>query len=172
MECGAAMTESESELVAAARAAMRNAHAPYSRFAVGAAVRLTDGAIVTGSNLENASYGLSLCAETVAIAAANAQGRLADIEAIALAGGTIGEDGRISGREATTPCGRCRQVINEAEQMAGRYIPILCASAEAGPVERHSLAELLPHAFGPANLGVTAGGWTHMASDSIEAKDA
>ena len=50
-------------LIAAARGAMAHAHAPYSRFAVGAAVRLTDGSIVTGCNFENASYGLSLCAE-------------------------------------------------------------------------------------------------------------
>lgn len=166
------MTGMEQQLVAAARDAMKNAHAPYSRFAVGAAVRLIDGSIVTGSNFENASYGLSLCAETVALAAANAQGRLADVEAIAMAGGVIEADGRICGHEVITPCGRCRQVINEAEQMAGRYIPIYCTSAEEGPVEKHSLAELLPHAFGPANLGVTAGGWTHMASDAIEAKDA
>ncbi|MCF8707759.1 cytidine deaminase [Rhizorhapis sp. SPR117] len=164
------MTEQEIELVTAARTAMRNAHAPYSRFAVGAAVRLTDGAIITGSNFENASYGLSLCAETVAIATANAQGRLTDVEAIAMAGGTIGPDGVISGHEVIHPCGRCRQVINEAEQMAGRYIPVYCAAADQnGLVEKHSLAELLPHAFGPANLGSAAGGWTHMET---EAKDA
>src|SRR3546814_7040356 len=65
-------------LIDAARVAASHAHAPYSRFAVGAALRLTDGSIVTGANFENASYGLSLCAETVALACANAQGRLAD----------------------------------------------------------------------------------------------
>mgnify|MGYP003338569076 FL=1 len=73
---------SVTDLVAAARAAMRHAYAPYSKFAVGAAVRLIDGSVITGSNFENASYGLSLCAETVALAAVNAQGRLADVEAI------------------------------------------------------------------------------------------
>jgi cytidine deaminase len=142
-------------LVAAARAAMARAHAPYSRFAVGAAVRLTDGAIVTGANFENASYGLSLCAETVAIAAANAQGRLADIAAIAVAGGPIGADGRIGGAGVVTPCGRCRQIMNEAEQMAGRTIDIHCAAAEGDAVTTHSVADLLPFAFGPANLGLT-----------------
>src|SRR5690606_36001066 len=96
MECGSAMSdkqqplnEAEQALVAAARAAMMQAHAPYSKFAVGAAVRLTDGTIITGSNFENASYGLSLCAETVAIACANAQGRLRDIAAIAVMGGPM-----------------------------------------------------------------------------------
>ena len=77
------------QLIAAAREAMAHAHAPYSRFAVGAAVRLTDGSIVAGCNFENASYGLSLCAETVALASVNAQGRLADVEAIAVVGGAM-----------------------------------------------------------------------------------
>src|SRR3546814_5700104 len=86
MGCRTAMTCREDELLAAARNAMKNAYAPYSRFAVGAAVRLTDGSIVVGSNFENVSYGLSICAETVALASANAQGRLADVEALAVAG--------------------------------------------------------------------------------------
>ena len=142
--------DSIAELVAAARTAMRHAHAPYSRFAVGAAVRLTDGSIVTGANFENASYGLSLCAETVAIATASAQGRLADIAAIAVAGGPMDAPGA----EIITPCGRCRQVLNEAEQMAGRTLAILCAAAEGEAVRAFRLADLLPHAFGPANLGI------------------
>ncbi|HEX7782569.1 MAG TPA: cytidine deaminase [Sphingobium sp.] len=155
-------------LVTSARAAMHHAHAPYSRFAVGAAVRLTDGAIIQGSNFENASYGLSLCAETVAIAAANAQGRLADIEAIAVAGGAIEASGRIGGSAVIMPCGRCRQILNEAEQMAGRTLSILCAGAEGDAVQRHSVAGLLPHAFGPANLGITSG----FARAAVESRDA
>lgn len=155
-------------LVASARAAMHHAHAPYSRFAVGAAVRLTDGAIIQGSNFENASYGLSLCAETVAIAAANAQGRLADIEAIAVAGGAIAASGRIGGSAVITPCGRCRQILNEAEQMAGRTLSILCAGAEGDAIQQHSVAGLLPNAFGPANLGITSG----FARAAVESRDA
>ena len=138
----------EQELVDAARAAMSHAYAPYSRFAVGAALRMTDGSILTGSNFENASYGLSLCAETVAIAAANAQGRLAKIAMIAVAGAPMGG----AGDAVVTPCGRCRQVLNEAQDVAGREIPILCASGDGKRVTRHRLADLLPHAFGPANL--------------------
>jgi cytidine deaminase len=150
------LTDSEAELIAAARGAMAHAYAPYSRFAVGAALRLTDGTILTGSNFENASYGLSLCAETVAIAAANAQGRLADIAAIAVAGGPIGRAGGAPSTMIVTPCGRCRQVLNEARDIAGREIPILCASASGDNVTRHALADLLPHAFGPASLGIGA----------------
>jgi cytidine deaminase len=113
---------------------------------VGAAVRLTDGGIVTGANFENASYGLSLCAETVAIAAANARGRLGEVEAIAVVGG--------AGGAVVTPCGRCRQILNEAEQVAGRPIAIYCAAPDGSAVTRHSVAELLPFAFGPNDLGL------------------
>ena len=77
------------DLIAAARAAARHAHAPYSNFAVGAALLLADGGIVTGCNFENASYGLSLCAETVALATANAQGRLADVVEIGVIGASV-----------------------------------------------------------------------------------
>ncbi|MBT2185903.1 cytidine deaminase [Sphingobium nicotianae] len=146
------LSEAEAELVAAARGAMAHAHAPYSRFAVGAALRLIDGTILTGSNFENASYGLSLCAETVAIAAANAQGRLRDIAAIAVTGGPM--DG--AGTDVITPCGRCRQIIKEAQDMAGRALPILCATPGGDAVKRFDLDDLLPEAFGPANLGISA----------------
>lgn len=138
-------------LVDIARAAAVHAHAPYSRFAVGAAVLLRDGGIVTGTNFENASYGLSLCAETVAIAAVNAQGRLGDVAAIGVAGGALGPGG-IAGDAPVRPCGRCRQVLNEAAQLAGRDLPIYCGAAEGDAIERHLLSELLPFAFGPADL--------------------
>ena len=141
-------------LIDAAREAARNAHAPYSRFGVGTAVLLDDGEIVTGTNFENASYGLSLCAETIAIATASGMGRLKDIVAIGIIGGALAEDGGISGTAAVYPCGRCRQVINEAAQMGGRDIVIYCGSADGSIVEWHCLSELLPHAFGPADLGM------------------
>ncbi|KKW90022.1 MULTISPECIES: cytidine deaminase [Sphingobium] len=145
------------ELIGAARKAMIHAHAPYSRFAVGAAVRLTDGQIVTGCNFENASYGLSLCAETVALATVNAQGRFVDVEAIAVVGGAMGADGAVTGDAIVTPCGRCRQIMNEAEQMAGRALAIYCAAPEGHALVQHSVAELLPHAFGPRDLGILPG---------------
>lgn len=141
-------------LIDAARAALINAHAPYSRFAVGAAVRLIDGAIVAGSNFENASYGLSLCAETVALGTVNSLGRLRDVTEIAVVGGAIAADGSVGGEALISPCGRCRQVINEAEQMGGRAIAILCAAPVGDSWVEHRLADLLPHAFGPADLGL------------------
>jgi cytidine deaminase len=112
------------ELIKVARSAAAHAHAPYSRFGVGAALLMTDGTVVTGCNLENASYGLSITS----------------------AG--------LSGDATVTPCGRCRQTLNEAAQLGGRDLVIHCASADGALVETYRLSELLPHAFGPANLGV------------------
>ncbi|WP_308814001.1 cytidine deaminase [Sphingomonas sp. GV3] len=141
-------------LIAAARTAAANAHAPYSRFAVGAALLMTDGSIVQGANVENASYGLSLCAETVAIATASAAGRLRDVVAVGVIGGAMDADGRATGTAPVSPCGRCRQVLNEAAQMGGRDIVIHCGAAEGEAVASYRLSQLLPAAFGPADLGI------------------
>jgi len=131
-------------LIDAARAAARRSYSPYSNFAVGAALRFADGSVVTGTNIENASYGLALCAETVAVSKAMADGVRGGLEAVALTG---------PGAEVITPCGRCRQVLNELAQLGGTDPYILCV----GPSEtrRLKLSELLPHAFGPANLGAS-----------------
>jgi cytidine deaminase len=147
------MIDQVTELVAAAREAALNAHAPYSGFGVGAALLLEDGEIISGCNFENASYGLTLCAETVAIATANAQGKLRQIKEIAVIGGKL-IDGRITGVDPVRPCGRCRQVINEAGGLSGTDIIVHCASADGSAVEHHKLSDLLPHAFGPADLGL------------------
>jgi cytidine deaminase len=141
-------------LIAAARAASVHAHAPYSRFAVGAALLMTDGSIVVGANFENASYGLSLCAETVAIATASAAGRLREIVAIGVIGGAMDAAGRATGTTPVSPCGRCRQVINEAAQMAGRDLPVHCGAAQGDAVRSYRLSDLLPDAFGPRDLGI------------------
>jgi len=156
MECGAEMSDgaplsdTEEALITLARSAMDSAHAPYSQFAVGAALWLKDGTIITGSNFENASYGLSLCAETVAIASANAQGRLRDVVAIAVTGGPMAGESR----DVITPCGRCRQILKEAQDVIGRPIVILCAAPVGDAFKRFDLDYLLPDSFGPANLGI------------------
>jgi cytidine deaminase len=146
------MTDNARRLIEAARAAARNAHAPYSRFGVGAALLLEDGGIVTGSNFENASYGLSICAETVALAKASSDGQLRHVVEIGVIGGMLGANREITGTAPVSPCGRCRQVINEAAQLAGRDILIHCGSAEGAAIASYSLSELLPHAFGPGDL--------------------
>jgi cytidine deaminase len=141
-------------LIDAAREAAAHAHAPYSRFGVGAAVLLADGQIVEGANFENASYGLSLCAETVALATANSRGHLRDVVAIGVIGGTLEKGGALSGSALVTPCGRCRQIINEAAQLGGRDIDIYCGSADGKGFAHFRASELLPHAFGPADVGI------------------
>ena len=135
------MTNDEHELVAAARAAALDAYAPYSNFAVGAALLFEDGEIVTGANVENASYGLSLCAETVAAGRAMAEGRRGGLVAVAVTG---------PGSEPITPSGRCRQVLNELAALGGTDPLVLCVGPD--DVYRIALSELLPAAFGPASL--------------------
>ena len=139
------MTQS---LVDAAIDAAKTAYAPYSNFHVGAALLLDNGQIVTGSNFENASYGMTLCAETVAISKANSDGQLQAIREIAVAGGLAGHVGTAA--EPITPCGRCRQIIKEVADLTEIDIPVHCAHATGYTTFR--LSELLPHGFGPANL--------------------
>ena len=144
--------ELRESLIAAARSASTNAYAPYSRFHVGAALLLADGSVVTGANVENASYGLSLCAETVAVAKALSQDWRGALEAVAVFGGPVGEDGAATGCDPpVTPCGRCRQVLNEIAQLGGTDPLVLCVGANE--VVETTLAALLPLAFGPASLG-------------------
>ena len=130
-----------SDLVAAAREAMAQAYAPYSNFRVGAALRFGDGAVITGANVENASYGLSLCAETVAAAKALSEGHRGGLLEVAVAA---------SGPDLVTPCGRCRQVLHELAALGGTDPLVHCA----GPNEVRDvrLSDLLPHAFGPDSL--------------------
>ena len=123
-------------LLAAARAAAGHAYAPYSRFAVGAALRFADGAVVSAANVENASYGLSLCAETLATARALNEGRRGGLVAVAVAG---------PGAGLITPCGRCRQVLHELAMLDGADPLVWCADGEGWREFR--LSALLPNAF-------------------------
>lgn len=132
-------------LIAAAHAAAKDAYAPYSDYQVGAALLFDDGAIVTGSNVENASYGLALCAETVAVARAMGEGRRGGLQAVAVVGPSDKGDGA-----PITPCGRCRQVVNELAQLGGTDPTVLCVGTDE--VREVTLSQLLPHAFGPAHL--------------------
>lgn len=140
-------------LIRAAKAAAAHAHAPYSHFGVGAALLLDDGSVVTGCNFENASYGLTLCAETVALATLNTQGKLRQIREVAIIGGAL-RDGAISGSAPVRPCGRCRQVLNEAAQLAQSDLIVHCASADLSVIEKHRLSDLLPFPFGPVDMGL------------------
>ena len=130
------------KLVEAAIRARANAHAPYSGFAVGAAALDADLRLHRGCNVENSSYGLTVCAERVALFSAVADGA-SDIRAIAIAG--PGHNGL-----PTAPCGACRQVIWD---LAGD-VEVLLATLE-GRVEVWRAGDLLPAAFGPDDLDDT-----------------
>jgi cytidine deaminase len=120
-------------LLSAARDVRERAYAPYSRFAVGAALDTGDGHVFLGCNIENASFGLTMCAERAAVAAAVSAG-FRDYTAIAIAG----PDGAM-----TSPCGACRQVLVEFNPA----MTVIFTTPE-GPVAM-TAAELLPHSFGP-----------------------
>ena len=141
-------------LIAAARGAAAKAYAPYSGYHVGAALLLEDGSIVTGANVENASYGLSLCAETVAIAKLANMGALAQVRAVAIIGGRPDGSGLV-GAAPVHPCGRCRQMLNEAAEQARTDMTVICTSGDGSAVATYRLSELLPHSFGPKDLGFT-----------------
>jgi cytidine deaminase len=141
----------DQELIEAARAAALKAYAPYSRFHVGCAVESVDGEVVTGANMENACYRLGICAEQSALTAASQAFGLGKVARIAVAGGGV-EGAALTGEVTCTPCGGCRQAILEAAHLSGRDVEILCANGEGGRVERHSISDLIPHSFGPANL--------------------
>ncbi len=140
-------TQQRDALISAAREAATRAYAPYSKFHVGAALLMADGSVVTGANVENASYGLSLCAETVAVSTILSSGEHKKLEAVAVTGGAPGAAGQ---GDTVTPCGRCRQILNEIAQI-GETDPVIWCDGADGVLETR-LSELLPHAFGPANL--------------------
>jgi cytidine deaminase len=122
------------ELRAAARDVAQRAYAPYSRLRVGAAALADDGRVVTGCNVENASYGLTLCAECGLVSALHASGG-GRLMAFVCVNGATGD--------TLAPCGRCRQLLWEA---GGATLQV---DTDAGPV---SMTALLPGAFGPEDL--------------------
>jgi len=124
------------ELIAKAMEARGKAYAPYSHFAVGAALLARSGRVYTGCNVENASYGLSICAERTAVFKAVSEGER-DFEAIAV----VTDKG-------VTPCGACRQVLMEF----GEDIQVIVAD-ETGGYRVFTLQELLPEAFNSEDLG-------------------
>jgi cytidine deaminase len=129
--------EAVEELVAAARRARERAVAEYSNFSVGAAVMCADGRVFEGCNIENASYGLTMCAERVAMFSAVAAG-CRQIDAIAITG---------PGEEPLSPCGACRQVMVE---LAPDAQIIMAGEREH---RSRSVAQLMPDAFDEADLG-------------------
>lgn len=126
-------------LVAAARRAAEKSYSPYSRYPVGAALLDADGGVWTGCNVENASYGLSMCAERTALFKAASEGRRS-FRAIAIVGGTADAP--------AVPCGACRQALAE---FCPPDMPVAVAPLRDGPATVRPLGDYLPHAFGGPN---------------------
>lgn len=118
------LEHADRELALAAVKAMENSYSPYSHFHVGAAVRLSDGTIVSGANQENAAYPSGLCAERAAMFAAGSMYPDRDMLSIAVAGGP---GGKLAG-EPATPCGACRQVMAQYQLKSGRPMSVLLVS--------------------------------------------
>lgn len=127
--------EEDAELIAQAQAARGLAYAPYSRYQVGAAVRGASGRVYAAGNVENASYGLSICAERAAVCKAVSEG---ERRLVAVA---------VATENGGSPCGACRQVLREF----GPTMRVLVVDA-AGRVREYALADLLPDSFGPEDL--------------------
>ena len=126
------------QLVEQAFAMLERSYVPYSKFPVGAALLCADGTVFTGCNVENAAYGSTICAERTALLKAVSEGHRDDWQAIAIAG---------RGEDYCWPCGSCRQMLYEFAP----ELKVLVARGDGNFVTT-SLAELMPHGFGPKSL--------------------
>jgi len=128
---------SDEELIRAATTAREFAFAPYSKFRVGAALLAEDGTVVTGCNVESASYGLTICAERVAIVKGVSEGQLRFVRVAVVT----------DANDLTPPCGACRQLLWEFAPMATVVLANL-----RGQTALYSLKDLIPHAFDGASI--------------------
>jgi cytidine deaminase len=133
------MSATEPELLSAALAVQGNAHAPYSKFPVGAALRSRSGQVFTGCNVENSAYPQGTCAEAGAIAAMAAAGERAIEVLVTVADGEM----------LATPCGGCRQKIREFATAS----TLIHVAGPEGVRRTYTMDELLPDSFGPEHLG-------------------
>lgn len=131
--------ETKVKLLETARGFANRAYVPYSNFPVGAALLVEDGSVIGGVNIENASYPLTICGERTAVVKAASEGHRT-ILAVAVSAPKA---------PATTPCGACRQVLNEFKPADGEMLVLL---DEGDSWQETTLNTLLPHAFGPRDL--------------------
>lgn len=137
------LPEADQILLKAAKASLLNAYAPYSKFKVGAALRLNNGEVVIGSNQENAAFPLTLCAERVAIFAAASQFPDTPIKSIAI----TAKSGSQVLHQPITPCGSCRQVIHESEFRFEQPIRVILHGETGEVYVLHSIKDILPLTF-------------------------
>ena len=135
------MSTADSDLLKEAKEALKSSYSPYSHFPVGAAVRLANGKIVRGSNQENSAYPSGMCAERVALFAAGSLYPSVAIESIAIAASSPHIEAPIS------PCGACRQVMLEYEDLYKTNMRIIMHGEDNGIMELSRVADLLPFGF-------------------------
>lgn len=143
------LNPTQQRLLDAAAKVMETAYNPYSKFYVGAAILGRKGEIIPGSNVENAAYGSTLCAERAAILRANSMG-IRMIEKIAII--ARGQD--FETQKITGPCGSCRQVLFEYSQISEKDLEIILSTTAKDKIIITTISELLPLAFGPKDLGI------------------
>lgn len=143
------LDERQRRLLDAAEDTMKTAYNPYSHFYVGAALLTRDDKIITGSNVENAAYGSTICAERSALVRANAMG-----EKVYRSLAVISRGGDFKTESPSAPCGNCRQMIYEASQVSGEDIEIIISNTDKTQIIIATISELLPLAFGPKDVGV------------------
>jgi cytidine deaminase len=142
------LTDDQARALEAAEAVLERSYSPYSRFAVGACLVMEDGSLVAGTNVENAAYGSTICAERTALVRANADGKRA-YRGIAVIG--RGAEPPAEPR-VTGPCGACRQMLYEFAELGGNDPWVVLSTPGREQVEVTAVRALLPFGFGPANL--------------------
>lgn len=143
------LTSEQQALLLRAEVVREQAYCPASHFYVGAAVRTLAGSIYVGANVENASYGLAICAEPSAIVAASAAGERHITHVAVIARGE-----HAGTTEPTCPCGRCRQFILEFAHLYGGDIEVICSNTAKDKILVATIGELLPHGFSFNDLGM------------------
>ena len=144
------LTSNQLVVVDGAVKVLETAYNPYSGYFVGACVMARDGSTFAASNVENAAYGSTICAERMAIGKANSHG-VRDLISLAVSARSDDFD---KGEITAGPCGSCRQVIYEISQVSGCDIEIILATADKSTIAVTTIEELLPYAFGPKQLQI------------------
>jgi cytidine deaminase len=142
------LTEADRQLVQRAREATKNAYVPYSNFQVGSAIELQNGVIVDGSNQENASFPVGLCAERVALSAVSAIHPGVPIKTLAVSYNNLNG----SSNRPISPCGMCRQAIGEYEERFHQPIRLILAGMEGKIYVLEKASYLLPLAFTSSDM--------------------
>lgn len=143
------LSEQDKQLLNSATLVMETAYNPYSNFYVGAALLSRNDQIITGSNVENAAYGSTLCAERAAILKANSKG-IRKFKKLAL----IARGEKSEMKEPMRLCGSCRQMLYEVSQISGCDLEIIASSTKKDKIILTTINEILPLAFGPLELGI------------------